>query len=122
MTITILEFADLDQHGGGNVVYPPIQRRTALAAGAFHEIGIVSGSTDPLSPAPIAFLVYTTAAVHLRLTTTNAAGNEATQDDPYLAADGSAIFVIPRKSRGVKAGNPPDVGTDRLWIYALTDT
>lgn len=103
MAITILEFGDVAENGSSDPIYPAKVRRENLPVATFHALSDMTRGV----------LVYTTTAVHLRVTTNNAPGNEATQYDPLIAADGTAYFLVQRKARGTD---------DKLFIYAATDT
>lgn len=110
MTMTILEFADINE-ATGDPVYPAHRRRTAQALSNTY---ISIGETYPTR----AILVVNddaTTGIRLRIGTASS-GEDATQADPYIGPDESGYFLIPRKRRSATET------TDRIYINAVADT
>lgn len=114
MALTILEFTDVNETTG-DPIYPAINRRTNLANAAHHAIGLDPNYNNG-QPYPVrGVLVYTTSNVHLRVTREANAAALADQNDPYVAADGTAFFQVQRKERAAGRGN-------ELYLNAALDT
>ena len=114
MALTILEFGDVNE-ATGDPIYPPVNRRTNLNNGLHHAIGLDQNYNNG-QPYPVrGVLVYTTANVHLRVTRENNAAANADQNDPFIAADGTAFFLVQRKDRAAGRGN-------ELYLNAVADT
>ena len=107
MTFSVLEFQDINE-ATGDVIYPAIRRRTGQALSAtYAQIGETA-----LVRAILVYNDSNTTGIHLRVTTASSA-QDATQGDPYIGPDQSAIFLIQRKDRS--ATNP-------IYINAVADT
>ena len=109
MTITVLEFTDVNE-GTGDPIYPAFRRRTAQALDSYVQVG-ETGSIR-------AVLIYNdsgSTGIHLRVCTASSA-QAATQSDPYIGPDESAYFIVARKDRTVATA------ASQLWVYATADT
>jgi hypothetical protein len=107
VTFSVLEFTDINE-STGDVIYPAIRRRTAQALSAtYAQIGETA-----LVRAILVYNDSATVGIHLRVATASS-GQDATQADPYIGPDQSAVFLIHRKDRST---------TNPCYINAVADT
>ena len=108
MTLSIYEFADLDD-ASGEPRWPEVRRRTALAlSNTYHAVG----ETTPIAAIIVSNDDGTTGA-RVRFSSASSGAN-ADQGDIFIAANSTATFRFPRKRR-------TETG-DLLFLNAVADT
>ena len=108
MTMTILQFTDINESTGDPIFPAQVRAVTQALSNTYYKLS----TSLPIR----AVLIYNdsdSTGIHVRVATA-ASGQDADQSDPYIGPDESGYFLIHRKQR---AGS-----TDGIWVTAVADT